>query len=138
MTGPLVRPASVPRRALVVDDSEDSAEMMRELLRLLGHDVRIAFDGQRALEVTHEFKPEIVFLDIGLPSMNGFEVARRMRQIPGCAAIPIIAVSGYARETDREETRKAGFTEHLAKPVDVARLEQLLVNPIGRAASSGA
>ena len=69
-------------------------------------------------------KPEIVFLATGLPLMNGFEVARRMRQIPACTTIPIVAVSGYGRETDRDEARQAGFTDHFAKPVDLSLLEQ--------------
>ena len=95
---PSMRRAPVRRRVLIVNDNKDSAEMIGELLDQLGHEVRIALDGTSALELSQEFKPDIAFLDIGLPGMNGFELARRMRQIPACATIPMIAISGYARE----------------------------------------
>jgi CheY-like chemotaxis protein len=118
--------APVRRRVLIVDDNEDSREMVATLLAQLGHEVRTAPDGGRALEIAQEFSPDIAFLDIGLPGMTGYVLAQRLRQTPACAAIPIIAISGYARDADRQEAIAAGFTEHFAKPIDPARLEELV------------
>jgi PAS domain S-box-containing protein len=119
-------PAPARKRVLVVDDNEDSGELMSALLEQLGHDSRVAFEGVRALELAAEFAPHIVFLDIGLPGMNGFEIARRMRQLPMCATIPIIALTGYTRDSDREEALRAGFSEHFAKPIAIDRLRAAL------------
>jgi CheY-like chemotaxis protein len=82
----------------------------------LGHEVHVAFDGPRGLELARQVKPDIAFVDIGLPGMDGFELTRRMRQMPACAMIPIIAVSGYASEIDRDAARRAGVSQHFAKP----------------------
>jgi signal transduction histidine kinase len=97
------------KRVLVVDDNHDAAEAMRLLLEGLGHQTRVASDGHTALEIARGFSPEIVFLDLGLPGLNGFEVARRLRQDPLFAKTPIIAVSGYARATDRRRGVGFGF-----------------------------
>jgi len=121
-----LRALAVRRRVLIVDDNEDSAELMSTVLKELGHETRVALDGPHGLEIAHEFKPDIAFLDVGLPGMNGYELAQRLRQIPACAKIPIIAISGYARESDRLDAMKAGFSAHFAKPFDVRHLEQLL------------
>jgi PAS domain S-box-containing protein len=123
---PALRAPPVRRRVLIVDDNEDSTELMSMLLKELGHETRVAFDGPHALEVAHEFKPQIAFLDVGLPGMNGYELARRLRQIPACASIPIVAISGYAREGDRQDAMKAGFSAHFAKPIDLQCLEQMV------------
>jgi CheY-like chemotaxis protein/anti-sigma regulatory factor (Ser/Thr protein kinase) len=125
-TAPAAPLSPQPRRVLVVDDNRDSAEMIEVVLTHRGHDVRIAFDGPTALEIAHGRELDIVLLDLGLPGMDGFEVARRLRKIPACASIPIIAVSGFARETDRKEALAAGFTDHFSKPIDLSRLEQLV------------
>jgi PAS domain S-box-containing protein len=122
----LFQPAAVSRRVLVVDDNRDSAEMMSVCLQDLGHDVRIAFDGSEALEAARGFSPDLVFLDIGLPGLTGYEVALSMRQIPGCAKVPIIAVTGYARDVDRVRALRAGLSAHLTKPIDVTRLESIV------------
>jgi two-component system CheB/CheR fusion protein len=111
---------------LLVDDNEDAVETMSFLLGELGHETRFALDGPEALRIVQEFKPDIVFLDIGLPDMDGFEVARRMRKMPECSEIPIIAVSGYARDSDRQRALAAGFTGHLAKPVNLERIERVV------------
>jgi DNA-binding response OmpR family regulator len=112
------------RRILVVDDSQDSAESLALLLELHGHEVRTAFAGPAALEAASTFLPEIVLLDIGLPGMDGYEVARRLRvEHDGCR---LIALTGYGREDDRERSREAGFDHHLVKPVDLAELTRVL------------
>jgi CheY-like chemotaxis protein len=120
---PSVRPGVAPKRVLIVDDNQDATEMMSALLEGYGHQTRVAYDGPHALELAHEFEPHIVFLDIGLPELDGFQVARRMRKIPACAEIPIIALTGYALESDRQRALQSGFSAHLAKPADLARIE---------------
>lgn len=126
--------AIVRRRVLVVDDEEDSAMMLEALLSQLGHDVRTAADGARALEVAGAFEPHIAILDLALPGIDGFELVRRLRRIPSCAHIPVVALSGYARASDRQEALKAGFTEHFAKPVDVNELSRVIEGVPERAA----
>ena len=129
-------PRGAPRhRVLVVDDNSDGAEMLAVCLRELGHDVCIALDGVEALELARGFSPALVFLDLGLPGLSGYEVIERIRQIPGCAGVPIVAVTGYARESDRARTREAGFSAHVAKPIDVARLGSIVEEMIGAAAT---
>ena len=96
--------------------------MISTLLARSGHETRVAADGAHALEIAHEFHPNIVFLDIGLPGLDGFQVARRLRKIPACQEIPIIAVTGYSRESDRQRAFQSGFSEHFAKPIDLEAL----------------
>jgi PAS domain S-box-containing protein len=132
-------PATPSHRVLVVDDNRDGAEMLSYCLREHGHDVRIALDGVEAVEVARGFSPALVFLDIGLPGLNGYEVIARLRQIPGCAKVPVVAMTGYARESDRARTRAAGFSAHIAKPIDVKRLGAIVEEMIvGAAAGEGA
>ena len=102
---------------------------MARLLKLLGHDVRVAHDGPEALEAAREHRPEVVLLDIGLPGMDGYEVAARLRQEECCQDAVIIAVSGYGQEEDRRRSREAGFDHHLVKPVDFDALIVLLIGP---------
>jgi CheY-like chemotaxis protein len=112
-------------RILVVDDNVDSAETLSELLPLWGHEARLAHDGMKALEVAREFKPEVVLLDIGLPGMDGFEVARRIR----AEKMPIrqlLAMTGYGEDEDRQKAKDAGFDGHLVKPVDPDSLQKTL------------
>jgi signal transduction histidine kinase len=112
-----VKPPSGGRRVLVVDDNEDAAWLLAEALRLLGHDVRVAYEGIAALEVAREWSPEVALLDIGLPGMNGFELCRELGKLavrPHC-----IAVSGYGQPKDRALAREAGFDAHFVKPVDL-------------------
>jgi CheY-like chemotaxis protein len=112
------------RRILVVDDSQDSAESLALLLELHGHEVRTAFAGPAALETASAFCPDVVLLDIGLPGMDGYEVARRLRaEHGGCR---LIALTGYGRDDDRRRSREAGFDHHLVKPVDLEELTRLL------------
>jgi PAS domain S-box-containing protein len=113
-------------RVLVVDDNVDAAEMMAEVLEVAGYQVRIAHDGPAALSLIEAFVPEIAVLDIGLPSMSGYELARGIReQVP---RIHLVAVTGYGQESDRVRARAAGFDAHLVKPVDLVRLEKMMAS----------
>jgi PAS domain S-box-containing protein len=123
--------ATASRRILIADDNRDSVELMQELLKHSGHDVRVAFDGPATLEVCRQFKPDTVFLDIGLPGLDGYEVAKRIRAIPSCERIQIVAITGYAREEDRARALESGFTDHVAKPIDLDRFSKLLAAPNG-------
>jgi signal transduction histidine kinase len=118
--------ADVARRILVVDDNEDSAAMLAEALRFRGHEVRVAHDGPAALAISAAFQPQVAFLDIGLPVMDGYELASRLRQQPGLDRLRLLALTGYGQESDGERSRAAGFHEHLVKPLDLNHLERLL------------
>jgi PAS domain S-box-containing protein len=118
---------SVPEtfKILIVDDNVDATDMLAGILRLVGHDVQVAYSGQSALEVAMEFQPTIVLLDIGLPEMNGYEVARRLRQRPQSKDTLLIAMTGYGQDSDLQRSTQAGFDYHLVKPVDPEKLEGL-------------
>ncbi len=113
-----------PRRILIVDDNEDSACSLALLHERRGHETRIAFTGPDALAAAAEFFPEVVILDVGLPGMNGFEVARRIRALPGLADALLVAMSGYGSDEDLAEGKRAGFNEYLVKPVDLKKLRE--------------
>lgn len=113
-------------RILVVDDNEDSAEMLAEALKAHGHQARVALDASAALRVAEEFVPNIAFLNIGLPMMDGYELAARLRNVPVIDGIRLIALTGYGQESDRQKTRAAGFQHHLAKPVDLNMLGSVM------------
>ena len=110
---------------LVVDDNEDAAESLAVLLRMRGHEVWVAHDGPSALEAVRECSPEAVLLDIGLPGMSGYDVARELRAAQGRPLL--IALTGYGQREDRERAREAGFDLHFAKPADLDRLQRALV-----------
>ena len=114
------------RRVLVVDDSADAARSLALLLAAQGHAVRTAHDGLAALEAARAFQPEVVLLDIGLPRMDGYEVARRLRGQAGFERTLLVALTGYGQEEDRRRTREAGFDAHLVKPADLTILQRLL------------
>jgi signal transduction histidine kinase/DNA-binding response OmpR family regulator len=118
--------ASVARRILVVDDNVDVVETTTMLLSLSGHQVRSAKDGLQALHLASEFRPDVVLLDIGLPLMDGYEVARRLRQTPQTAGALLIALTGYGQQGDRQRGRDAGFDGHMLKPVDPHALAKLI------------
>jgi CheY-like chemotaxis protein len=123
----LLPPSSLPsRRVLVVDDNLDAAESLAMLLKVEGHETRTAHDGPSALEAAEAFRPEVVFLDIGLPRMDGYEVARRLRAQPSSAGMVLVALTGYGQEEDRRRTEEAGFDAHLVKPADPEMVQQLL------------
>jgi CheY-like chemotaxis protein len=113
-------------RILVVDDNVDAAESLMMMMKLLGQDVRAAFDGASALDVASEFRPDLIFLDIGMPVMDGYAVARRLREHPGTRNARIVALTGWGQQEDRERSRKAGVDIHLVKPADPAMLERVL------------
>ena len=121
-------PAGAPRgrRILVVDDNEDSAMSMALLLTSMGNETRTAHEGLEALEVGATFLPEIILLDIGMPRLNGYETARRIREQPWGRGVKLVAVTGWGQETDRRRSQEAGFDHHLVKPVDPAALSKLL------------
>ena len=115
----------VRRRVLVVEDNPDQARTLGALLDLMGHEVRCADSGYAALEMARGLRPEVVLLDLGLPGIDGFEVARRLRQEHG-SALRIIAVTAYGSEQERNESREAGCELHLVKPADPKFIESLL------------
>jgi PAS domain S-box-containing protein len=113
-------------RVLIVDDNEDAADMLAHVLTARGHQTRVAHDGVEALRACADFSPHAAFLDLGLPVMDGYELASRLRELPGLQDIRLIAVTGYGQESDRRRTRAAGFQHHLVKPVDISAIEALL------------
>jgi len=114
-------------RVLVVDDNVDSADSIAMLLQVSGHEVRVVYSGQDALDMAGKYQPDIVLLDIGLPVMDGYEVARRLRKHPELKALKLIAVTGYGQESDRLQSQEAGFDYHLVKPVDAQKLQEVMV-----------
>jgi CheY-like chemotaxis protein len=119
-------PQTGPRRVLLIDDNRDAAESMTVLLELWGHEVRIAYNGPDALALAAEFRPDAALLDIGLPGMNGYEVAKRLRGLPGWEGVMLVAVTGYGQDEDRRRSCEAGFDHHLTKPVEPAMVRSLL------------
>lgn len=118
------------RRILIVDDSQDAAETLGELLEALGATVSVALDGYAALDRIERFAPDTVVLDLGMPDMDGFEVARRIRQLPRHASTTLIALTGLSQQQDRNRSRAAGFDHHLVKPANVDALRDLLMNTV--------
>jgi CheY-like chemotaxis protein/two-component sensor histidine kinase len=114
------------RRILVVDDNQDSADSLRQVLEFIGHDVRAVYDGRSALEIVAALQPDVVLLDIGLPGMSGYEVARKMREMPELRGVFLVAQTGWGQDKDRRKTKEAGFDVHLVKPVRLEALERLL------------
>jgi len=113
-------------RVLVVDDNLDTAETLRFLLRDMGHEVEFAINGRAALEVSRRFRPDLVFLDLGLPDFDGCELARLMKAEAGAERLRIIALTGRASDEDRQRARDAGCDEFIVKPLDPRFLESLL------------
>jgi PAS domain S-box-containing protein len=123
----LLPPSSLPRRrVLVVDDNVDAADSLALLLRLAGHDVRVAHDGPSALEAARAERPDAVFLDLGMPGMDGYEVARRLRQESGLDGVRLVALTGWGQDEDRRRTQEAGFDQHLVKPAGLAAVQAVL------------
>jgi CheY-like chemotaxis protein len=120
---------TLPCRVLIVDDCPDAAGSLAILLQLWGHEVQVTHDGPSALEAIPALQPGAVLLDIGMPGMNGWEVARRIRQQEGGQDILLVAVSGYAQEQDQHHSRDVGCDFHLVKPFDPDELRRLLQTP---------
>ncbi|MHB1561724.1 MAG: hybrid sensor histidine kinase/response regulator [Isosphaeraceae bacterium] len=123
---PTFEPAGQPRRILVVDDNLSSADSLGLIIKLWGHECRVAHSGPEALEEFEVFHPDVVLLDIGLPGMDGYQVARSLRTHADWPELTLVAMTGYGRDEDRRRSREAGFNEHLAKPLDLDALEHLL------------
>jgi PAS domain S-box-containing protein len=129
MYTPLSPPKQAGRRILVVDDNVDAATSVVKLLKLWGHEVQTAFSGPEALETARRFRPQIVLLDIGMPGMSGYEVAKKLRAQPEFQSLVITALTGYGQAEDRRRSQEAGFNHHLTKPPDPFALAELLTSP---------
>ena len=114
-------------RVLVADDSRDSANSLAMLLRINGHIVNTAYNGLEAVEAFDAFQPDVALLDIGMPRIDGYEAARRIRALPSGERIPLIALTGWGQDADRQRSREAGFDHHLLKPIDPTALLELLL-----------
>jgi DNA-binding response OmpR family regulator len=128
-------PASgaLPHRVLIVDDNGDASDSLGMVLQILGVEFRTAYDGSDALRAAETFRPDVVLLDIGLPDLDGYEVARRLRATPWGAGLVLIAVTGWGEDDDRRRAAEAGFDHHLVKPVAPEALVALLGSlPAGR------
>jgi len=120
-------------RILIVDDNVDAAEAMAMLQQYRGHETCVAHTGPEAVAIASGFLPEVVLLDIGLPDMDGYEVARRMRTLPEMEHVFLVALTGYASDADRRRAKEAGFDEHLSKPADLNLLREWLNSvPVGK------
>jgi signal transduction histidine kinase/DNA-binding response OmpR family regulator len=124
-------PMEAAMRILVVDDNVDAADTLSALLEMGGHTTRVANDGYQAIEAAAAFQPQVVFLDIGLPGMNGYEVARKLRETPGMERGVLVALTGWGTREDRQRSTAAGFDHHLTKPADMNAVETLLAG-LGR------
>ncbi len=113
-------------RILIVDDNEDAAEALSTFLKMMGHEVDVCHDGAQALAAWTVSRPDMILLDIGLPTMDGYEVARRIVERAGEARPFLVALTGYGQSEDRQRSREAGFAHHLVKPIAPLMLEQLL------------
>ena len=113
-------------RILIVDDNRDAADSLAMLLEIGGHEATAVYSAQDALQRAAEFRPAVILLDIGLPEIDGHEVARRIRGMPELRDVRLVALTGYGQEEDRRRTRDAGFDHHLVKPVDLEELERTL------------
>jgi CheY-like chemotaxis protein len=120
-------PGAVERhRVLVVDDNRDAAETMAMVLDMSGHEVLVAHDGQTAVEMVKRHDPALVFLDIGMPGMNGYETASLLRALPGAQSRVLVALTGWGSEADQARSLEAGFDFHLTKPVDIDKVQRML------------
>jgi CheY-like chemotaxis protein len=117
---------------LIVDDNRDSADTLAALLGAWDHDVRALYDGPSAIAAAAEYQPDVVLLDIGLPKMNGYEVAAQLRKSAHCRSMILVAFTGYGQDEDRRRVREAGFDYHLVKPLESAALEKILDSVAGR------
>jgi CheY-like chemotaxis protein len=115
-------------RVLVLDDNQDAADSLGAVLEMLGAEVRVTHSGREALEQVDSFRPAAVFLDLGMPGMDGYEVASRIRSTPDMHGTRLIAVTGWGQEKDRRQTSAAGFDHHLVKPADISSLQAVLAS----------
>jgi DNA-binding response OmpR family regulator len=132
-----VPPRPRGHRILVVDDNQDAANSLAMLLRMKGHDVRTAYDGLEAIDAALSHKPEIVLLDVGLPRLNGFDVARRLRESEDLRTVILVALTGWGHDEDRRRSKEAGFDHHMVKPADPAALDRVLESLSSRQGGKG-
>jgi signal transduction histidine kinase len=118
------------RRILVIEDNRDAAETIRLLLNIDGHDVKITYSGPEGLDAAREFRPDVILCDIGLPNMDGYEVARAIRKDRILSSTYVIAITGYGRDEDQSQAHKAGFNIHMTKPIDCDNLRRILANSL--------
>jgi PAS domain S-box-containing protein len=125
-------------RVLVVDDKQDAADSLAMLLRLQGHEVRTAYSGMAALDMAKDYVPDVAFLDIGMPGMDGYEAARRIRRQPGLSKVVLVALTGWGQLEDRRRSNEAGFNHHIVKPAEPKVLENVMAELVSRTSESGA
>lgn len=119
-------PSAAPRRVLIIEDNVDAADSLRDVLQLGGHQVEVAYEAASGMELARTFRPEVILCDIGLPGMDGYGVARAVRSDPTLRSTFMVALTGYALPEDLTRARQAGFDQHLPKPPDLQRVEQIL------------
>ncbi len=127
-----------PKKILVVDDNHDAAELVSSLLEREGHEVQTAHTPKEAINVAMRFQPDVAFLDIGLPEMDGFELAARLRSLPELRDCRLVAITGYDDAEDRKQSKRIGFEAHLVKPISLDTLEQVIRSMPAQAGSSEA
>jgi CheY-like chemotaxis protein len=127
-SAPAVSYSTPGRRVLIADDNKDAADSLGMLLEIDGHEVRIAHGGRAALALAQAFRPDVALLDIGMPELSGYEVAAALRQEPWGKAIQLIALTGWGQESDRRQSKAAGFDRHLTKPIDMDALVAVLAS----------
>jgi CheY-like chemotaxis protein len=126
-------PAGPPaRRVMIADDNKDAADALGMLLDLAAHEIRVAYSGRSALTLARTFRPDVAFIDIGMPDLSGYEVAQELRREPWAAGICLVALTGWGQDDDRQRAKDAGFDQHMTKPVDPDALERLLAEPVLR------
>lgn len=133
---PSPNPPRAAAKVFVVDDSSDGAELLAQSLSLLGYEVRMAHDGPTALRAVSDFTPDVAVLDIGLPGMDGYELASRLRALPALRRTALVALTGYGQEGDRSRSESAGFDEHLVKPVELQQLEATIARVLAERSAS--
>ncbi|HEY6482728.1 MAG TPA: response regulator [Steroidobacteraceae bacterium] len=126
-TSTAIQPSVAPRRILIVDDNQDAADSLTVLLQYQGHEVVTAYNGEEGLKCARTLRPHLVFLDLGMPRMDGIEAAQQLRSLPGGERMMLIALTGWGQEQDQQRTRMAGFDRHLLKPIDLGKLNEILM-----------
>lgn len=130
-------PPTRRHRVVVADDGRDSADSMAMLLTVMGHDVRVAYDGQEAIDVAETFRPHVMILDVGMPKLDGYEAARRVREQSWGREVLLVAMTGWGREDDHRRSEESGFDRHFTKPADMSEIQQVLAAFEGAAPSPG-
>jgi CheY-like chemotaxis protein len=125
-SAPITTVPTVRRRVLIADDNRDAADSLAILLRMEGHDVSVVYDGKQAVAAIDSLRPEVAVLDIGMPELNGYEVAREVRRGPMGTTVTLIAVTGWGQALDKARATEAGFNHHFTKPIAVEHLAQML------------